>query len=97
MAEYDATFAAAAAAAAAADAEDINIIKARTMYNMVEHFAIQGELESKNFKLLFLTNAQAKVFDEENVGKIIEAFNIPKPHLVINLMRSKMGIATESW
>ena len=64
--------------------EQLQIIKARTMYNMVE------EVDDGKCKLLFLTNPQADLIasSPESVQKMLDALEIPKPSLVIELIKS---------
>eukprot|EP00928_Gymnodinium_smaydae_P018142 TRINITY_DN16905_c0_g2_i1.p1 TRINITY_DN16905_c0_g2~~TRINITY_DN16905_c0_g2_i1.p1 ORF type:complete len:1211 (-),score=206.07 TRINITY_DN16905_c0_g2_i1:188-3775(-) len=64
----------------------VNDLKARTMYDMVKK--VQTEHGEK--KVLFVTNEQCKVLStlDKVVDKIIEAFDIPKPSLVIQLLLS---------
>ena len=58
------------------------MIKARTMYNMVE--------EIDGVKLLFLTNPQADLIasGSESVQKMLDALEVGRPSLVINLLTS---------
>ena len=64
--------------------EQLQIIKARTMYNMVE------EIDDGKCKLLFLTNPQADLIAStpESVQKMLDALEVPKPSLVIELVMS---------
>ena len=48
-------------------------------------------------QLLFLSTEQAELFDENNISNLIDAFEVPKPQLVIELMESRHGIAYERW
>ena len=59
-------------------------IKARTMFNMVE------ELDEGVRTVLFLTNTQAELIStsENSMQKMLDAFDIHKPQLVINLLQS---------
>jgi len=62
-------------------------IKARTMYEMVEEI----ELPGGPCKLLFLTNVQAALIaqTDENLQKMLDALEVPKPQLIINLLLSQ--------
>ena len=64
--------------------DQLDKIKARTMYNMVE------PLDSGNKKLLFLTNAQALLLASEpqSMEKMLLQLDINEPQLVINLLHS---------
>lgn len=64
--------------------EQVQIMKARTMYNMVEHL-------DERTKLLFLTNAQCKQIgsSRSSLRKMFDALEIGRPQLVINLLESK--------
>jgi len=65
--------------------QQLNLIKAKTMYNMVEEF---GPGRSK--KLLFLTAAQANLIASktDTLDKMLEVLDVDKPQLVINLLNS---------
>lgn len=64
--------------------EELQMIKARTMYEMVE------DLSDGKGKLLFLTNPQADLIasSPSSLQKMLDALEIPKPSLVITLLRS---------
>ena len=66
--------------------DEYQMMKVRTMYNMVEEFEIEG----KQLKVLFLTNSQADLLSSEESGmeKLLAALMLPKPKLVINLLLS---------
>jgi hypothetical protein len=70
--------------------EQLQMIKARTMYQMVE------EINDGATKVLFLTNPQAEYIASSpaSVQKMLDALEIPKPSLVIELQRS---IGFRSW
>ena len=59
-------------------------IKARTMYEMVDTAIDPNDKGVK--KVVFFTNAQATLFDASSVEKILSAFDLPAPNLVIRLM-----------
>ena len=63
---------------------EFHLIKARTMYQMVDE--IDGGAKS----LLFLTNPQAELIARSpmSLQKMLEALEVPKPSLVINLLCS---------
>ena len=62
----------------------LDLIKARTMYQMVE------ELDNGAQRLLFLTNSQAEQIAKrpESVQKMLDVLEVGKPQLVINLVTS---------
>mmetsp|Transcript_61073 Transcript_61073/g.176971 ORF Transcript_61073/g.176971 Transcript_61073/m.176971 type:complete len:918 (-) Transcript_61073:42-2795(-) len=64
--------------------EQLLMIKARTMFNLVE------ELDEGKKKLLFLTNSQASLIahSPDNVQKMFDALEVGKPSLVIDLLCS---------
>jgi hypothetical protein len=64
--------------------EQLQIIKARTMFNMVE------EIDDGKSKLLFLTNPQAELIasSSESVQKMLDALEVPKPSLVIEFLET---------
>ena len=68
-------------------AEQLQLIKARTMWNMVEEIP-HGVGQPR--KLLFLTNKQAQLIGNSpaSIEKMLDALEIPKPKLVINLLMS---------
>ena len=95
--------AASAAAAAAAESDDstslfpdegplsreqLEQIKARTMYEMVEELPNTSGVGSR--KLLFLTNPQANLIasSTSSLQKMLDTLEVPKPSLVISLLRS---------
>ena len=69
--------------------EQLQMMKARTMFEMVEEVPIPNKPEKA--KLLLLTNPQAELIasSASSLQKMIDAFEVPKPKLVINLLRSQ--------
>jgi hypothetical protein len=69
--------------------EQLQMIKARTMFQMTEEIAEDGYGGRK--QLLFLTNSQAALLagSGASLQKILDALEIPKPKLVINLLTSQ--------
>lgn len=68
---------------------DLDAIKARTMYQMVEEIdGAEGQ-----HRLLFVTNKQATLLAglENSVQRLLDAFEVPKPKLVIQLCTSLGG------
>ena len=70
---------------------ELDELKARTMYQMVEDMHVHN-MEKK---LLFLTNPQANLISssKDSIRRLLDAFDITAPKLVINLLRSKGTIA----
>ena len=64
--------------------EEMQIIKAKTMYNMVE------DIDDGKCKLLFLTNPQAELIasSPESVQRMLDVLEVPKPSLVIEMLQS---------
>ena len=60
--------------------EQLDTIKARTLYNMVEPLGDKS--------LLFLTNAQASLLssNSESLRKMLDVLDVREPQLVINLL-----------
>ena len=69
--------------------EELQMIKARTMFQMTEE--LNGVGDSGRKRLLFLTNSQAELIasSEASMQKMLEALEIPRPKLVINLLSSQ--------
>ena len=68
--------------------EQLQMIKARTMFQMVEE--LEGGTTDGSRKMLFLTNAQADFLcsSPDSLQKMLDALETPKPKLVINLLTS---------
>jgi len=68
--------------------EQLQLIKARTMYQMVEE--IDGGAALGKRKIIFLTNAQANLISTQPDGikRLMQALEIPSPKLVINIISS---------
>ena len=68
------------------DYEKLQVMKAKTMYEMVEDI----DLGNGHLKLLFLTNSQADSISSssQTLHKMLEALEIQTPKLVINLLSS---------
>eukprot|EP00929_Paragymnodinium_shiwhaense_P084675 TRINITY_DN452_c0_g1_i2.p1 TRINITY_DN452_c0_g1~~TRINITY_DN452_c0_g1_i2.p1 ORF type:complete len:985 (+),score=113.78 TRINITY_DN452_c0_g1_i2:91-3045(+) len=64
--------------------DELRIIKARTMHEMVE------DINKGSTKVLFLTNPQAELIagSDEHLKKMLTALEVPKPSLVIRLLCS---------
>ena len=70
--------------------EELQMIKARTMFQMTEELNGVGEHTGRK-RLLFLTNSQAELIasSEASMQKMLEALEIPRPKLVIDLLKSQ--------
>ena len=70
--------------------EELQMIKARTMFQMTEELNGVGEHTGRK-RLLFLTNSQAELIasSEASMQKMLEALEIPRPKLVIDLLCSQ--------
>jgi hypothetical protein len=68
--------------------EQLQMIKARTMFQMTEEIDDGG---GGRKRLLFLTNTQAELLagSSASIQKMLDALEIPKPKLVINLLPSQ--------
>ena len=67
--------------------EQLQMIKARTMFQMVEEI---NDVGSGSKRLLFLTNSQAELLagSSASITKLLDALEIPRPKLLINLLLS---------
>ena len=67
-----------------ASSEMLDLIKARTMYQMVE------EIDGGARKLLFLSNVQAEQIAQrpESLQKMLDALEVGRPQLLIDLITS---------
>eukprot|EP00929_Paragymnodinium_shiwhaense_P053046 TRINITY_DN26563_c0_g1_i1.p1 TRINITY_DN26563_c0_g1~~TRINITY_DN26563_c0_g1_i1.p1 ORF type:complete len:1068 (-),score=192.45 TRINITY_DN26563_c0_g1_i1:255-3458(-) len=73
--------------------EDLQLIKAKTMHEVVEDIVV----EQHACKLLFLSNIQTDLLVKEpgSMQKLLAALNIPPPKLVINLLQSAFHGSSE--
>ena len=69
---------------------DLQEIKAKTMYRMVEDITLGS---GTRHKVLFLTNKQARLLANTpgSIKRVLEAFEIPTPKLVIRFLQSTGG------
>lgn len=71
-------------------AEQLQLIKARTMYQMVEE--IDGGSSLGKRRIIFLTNAQADLIATQpnsiGIRRLVQALEIPQPKLIINIISS---------
>ena len=69
--------------------EQLQMIKARTMFQMTEE--ISDDQGGGRKRLLFLTNSQAELLasNTASLQKMLDALEIPRPKLVINLLTSQ--------
>ena len=71
-------------AISANDENELAEIRVRTMFNLVEDVHTSAD----SSRLLYLTNMQAQMFSTETVPKMLQAFDVHNPSLVIQLMGS---------
>ena len=74
-------------------AKELEEIKTRTMFNMVEplHITINGQVSTRNF--VYLTHAQAFLFNNVTIKKMLGALEIKRePQLCIRLLPSAFGL-----
>jgi hypothetical protein len=71
------------------DVMELQIIKARTMFQMLDEFSVSGVPK----QLLYLTNAQVREFNAGNIDRLLAPFEIPAPHIVITFPKSSCGFA----
>ncbi|CAE7210387.1 unnamed protein product [Symbiodinium sp. CCMP2592] len=70
---------------------DLQEIKAKTMYRMVENISLGS---GSRHKVLYLTNKQARLLANTpgSIKRVLEAFEIPTPKLVIRFIQSMGGV-----
>ena len=78
----------AAAGSTTTDEEDLASIRVRTMYGLVEEIKCTEGPTEELTRVLYLTNMQASLFRADTVEKMMQAFEMPAPSLVIKLMDS---------
>jgi hypothetical protein len=71
------------------DLMELQIIKARTMFQLLDEFSVSGVPK----QLLYLTNAQAREFNADNIDRLLATFEIPAPHIVITFPKTSCGFA----
>lgn len=71
--------------------EQLQLIKARTMYQMVEEIDAGSTISGKR-RIIFLTNAQADLIASQpeaiGIRRLVQALEILPPKLVINIISS---------
>eukprot|EP00928_Gymnodinium_smaydae_P049379 TRINITY_DN33124_c0_g1_i1.p1 TRINITY_DN33124_c0_g1~~TRINITY_DN33124_c0_g1_i1.p1 ORF type:complete len:935 (+),score=59.82 TRINITY_DN33124_c0_g1_i1:99-2903(+) len=69
---------------------DVDEIRARTMFRMVQEVTLSN---SSSKKVLFLTNKQASLVAsaEDGARRLLDAFELPRPKLIIWIMQSSGG------
>ena len=72
------------------DVMELQIIKARTMFQMLDEFSVSGVSK----QLLYLTNAQAREFNNGNIDRLLATFEIPAAHIVITFTQELMRVRT---
>ena len=66
---------------------ELQEIKAKTMYQMLEEVSTSHGTK----KVVYLTNAQASLFDEDNIDVLLKTFEMTESKLVIILMYTLGG------
>ena len=86
--DMDTLYAAARDSMKMREAQNVDEMKIQTMYKMVEevHVSVQGMQVNK--KVLYLTNKQACLFDEDAMKRCIQALDLGDPKFVIRLLPS---------
>jgi len=74
----------------------IDEMKIQTMYKMVEDIQISIEGRELERKVLYLTNKQCNMFDENGITKCMQALDLGNPKCVIRLMNSIGGVCNYS-
>ncbi len=74
--------------------EELDSIRIKTMYQMVEDVQISHEGLLLNRKLLYLTNKQARSFNVSNIKNVFEALELPSSHFVIQSLRKMQEALT---
>ena len=78
---------------ASAQQDELEAIKIKTMYQMVEDIQISDRGRQVSKKLLFLTTKQAASFNANNIQSVVQALELRESHFIIRLMPSYGGKA----
>ena len=73
--------------------DELEAIKIKTMYQMVEDIQISDRGRQVSKKLLFLTTKQAASFNSNNIKSVVQALELRESHFIIRLMPSYGGKA----
>eukprot|EP00942_MAST-04A_sp_MAST-4A-sp1_P012913 g12913.t1 len=73
--------------------EELDDIKVKTMYQMVEDIEVSTGGLAVSKKFLYLTNKQAASFNATNMDNVLQALELPESHFVIRLVPSLNGMA----
>jgi len=63
----------------------IDEMRIKTMYRMVEDVTLSQNGVEQEKKVLYLTNKQANMFDEEGMARCIQALDLGEPKCIIRL------------
>lgn len=74
--------------------QDVDMIKVQTMWRMVEEAVVNSQGKEVKKKVLYLTNKQAALFDEEAMERCIQALDLGEPKLVLKLCGS-LGVSSQ--
>ena len=73
--------------------QELDDIKIKTMYQMVEDVEISTGGIAVAKKFLYLSNKQAASFNTTNMDNVLQALELPESHFVIRLVPSLKGMA----
>ena len=71
--------------------EELDEIKIKTMYEMVEDIKITSAGFTSTKKFLYLTNKQASTFNAGNMENVLSALELPESHFVIRCLPAWRG------
>ena len=74
--------------------EMVDEMKIQTMYRMVEEISVSCEGRDIRKKILYLTNKQCSMFNEDGMRRCIEALDMGQPKCIIRLLNSVGGPQT---
>ena len=74
--------------------DELEAIKIKTMYQMVEDIQVSDRGRQVSKKLLFLTTKQAASFNNNNIKSVVQALELRESHFIIRLMPSYGGKAS---
>ena len=71
--------------------DELEAIKIKTMYQMVEDINLSDRGRMVQKKLLYLTTKQAASFNANNIKDVVQALELREAHFIIRLMPSYNG------
>lgn len=93
--DMDTLYAAARDSMKMREAQNVDEMKIQTMYKMVEEVQVTVQGMQVNKKVLYLTNKQACLFDEDAMKRCIQALDLGDPKFVIRLLPSLGNFSVE--